>query len=109
MSLESLGTIWVCETCMFIHANGVDLRYDSLHGMEYDPETNPSPEPEPWGRMPEYAAMGMYYEEHECGKTDENRDFECDCETREFSRSSCDGCGSTLHGTRHAFTMFARA
>jgi hypothetical protein len=28
------------------------------------------------------------------------------CETRDFSWSSCDGCGSDLGGSRHALTLW---
>jgi hypothetical protein len=106
--MKSLGTIKVCTTCMLVHANGVDIRYESDHGMEYDPETNPSPEPTPWGIEPRDVAMGMALEEHSCGRLPhgEGEAFDCDCETDEHSTSSCDGCGSTLHGERHAFTVF---
>jgi hypothetical protein len=33
-------------------------------------------------------------------------DYECDCEKDLFSRSQCEGCGSYLHGERHAMTLF---
>lgn len=33
-------------------------------------------------------------------------DYECDCEKDSFSRSQCEGCGSCLHGERHAMTLF---
>lgn len=35
-------------------------------------------------------------------------DYECDCETSLFSTSQCEGCGSYLHGERHAMTLFNR-
>jgi hypothetical protein len=110
IKLVSQGIIWVCETCMFAHAHGIDLRYESLHGMDYDPETNPSPEPEPWALMlNQDVSMGLTLDEHECGRLPhgEGEAFDCDCETTEFSRSACDGCGRATHGTRHAFTWWA--
>lgn len=33
-------------------------------------------------------------------------DYECDCETNTYSTSQCQGCGSYLHGERHAMTLF---
>jgi hypothetical protein len=113
--MRDLGIYWACDNCLFAHANGVDLRYESDHGMDYDPETNPSPEPEPWSLLKpgQHPALGMTVDAHDCEKNpehegyDESADaFDCDCETYELSRSSCDGCGNTLHGARHAVTVF---
>jgi len=110
--MKNLGTYWVDDNCMFAHANGVDLRYESDWGMDYDPDDNPSPEPEPWSllKLNQSPAMGMGWEDHneECHvflTEGADRD-ECDCETRDFSTSSCDGCGNYIHGTRHAMTVF---
>jgi len=111
--MEESYTIWCCDNCMFVHANGVDLRYESDHGMDYDPEDNPSPEPEPWGLWKDSLqtmAMGLTWEEHheEC-RGEYVGDYiteECDCEIDQFSTMSCEGCGNHLHGTRHAFTVF---
>ncbi len=33
---------------------------------------------------------------------------DCECETQDFSHSSCDVCGTHLGGSRHAVTFFAR-
>lgn len=111
--MKDLGTYWVCGNCLFVHANGVDLRYESDHGMDYDPEINPSPEPEPWGllREGERPAMSMGWEYHseECHRfLSQGADTdECDCEVRDFSTSACEGCGNHLHGERHAMTVFS--
>lgn len=108
---KNLGVYWVCETCLHAEANGVDLRYESDWGMDYDPETNPSPYPEPWALLGpgQHAACGMANEEHDeschLGVQDDETG-ECDCEVREFSTSACEGCGNYLHGTRHAMTVF---
>jgi hypothetical protein len=54
-------------------------------------------------------AMGMLKEDHseECDyRALDMSDRDCDCETDIFSRSQCEGCGSWLHGERHAFTTF---
>jgi hypothetical protein len=55
--------------------------------------------------------MGMGYEEH--AESCENRSatrsadiMECDCETNPHSTSQCAGCGSYLHGERHAMHLW---
>lgn len=35
-------------------------------------------------------------------------DVDCDCETQEFSTHSCDTCGSSFGGSRHAVIFFKR-
>jgi len=114
-------TLWVCADCMFHHANGEcdNCHYDEGHDEE------------PLNRVPYVrSALGMALEEHECrgeceGHYDTNdaltsgagigeptycdgacrpKADECDCETDSFSTSSCDGCGSYLHGERYAMT-----
>jgi uncharacterized protein YktA (UPF0223 family) len=41
-------------------------------------------------------------------ETDGDRGKDDYCEQREFSTSSCDVCGSTLHGDRHAVAFFSK-
>jgi hypothetical protein len=91
--------LWVCTDCMLVHANGES------------PERG-SEEPETWAiwkgdeRLHGLAMGGEHVED--CPNGPEGpRDADCDCETREFDRSPCDGCGSNLHGTRHAFVILA--
>lgn len=103
------GTIYACETCLHSHANGIDLRYESMHGMDYDPETNPSPDPEPWNKFPmsdgwQYA-MGIMGEDHADGCTEDDREEGCDCGKSEMGTSACEACGSTLHGRREPFVL----
>lgn len=116
--MNSQGVYWVCDTCLHAHANGIDLRYESLAGMDYDPEDNPSPEPEPWSLLKpgQRPAMGMDWEEHSCElgelESDAARElwaggYECDCGRIENSASSCEGCGNRIHGTRHAVSVFS--
>lgn len=88
--------LWVCVDCMLIHANG-----------ECD-ERSPD-QPEPWALwvgQTHLLAMGGTHADECPNGPDGPRNTDCDCETKEFDRSSCDGCGSTLHGTRHAFVVF---
>lgn len=88
-------TLWVCIDCMLTQANG---------------ECNPDPDREPLSLIDDgdEITLGMMFEEHADGCTIADRapDYECDCERREFSQSSCDGCGSHLHGERHAMTLW---
>lgn len=90
------GTIWVCQDCMFMHANGEE------------PLDRPATEPELWNRFPLAAeiSMGLGREEHDCDYATGGEYGECDCEHQSFSWQSCDGCGSTLGGDRHAFTYW---
>lgn len=89
-------TIWVCVDCLMHHANG---ECGSCHADEGHDE-------EPLNLVDfRKVAMGMMRSEHRgenfCGDVDE-----CDCETDTFSTSRCEGCGSWLHGERHAMTLF---
>jgi hypothetical protein len=58
-----------------------------------------------------HVAMGMESDEH-AEDCDMRRGiwpldgYECDCETNTYSTSQCEGCGSYLHGERHAMTLF---
>lgn len=76
-------------------------------------------------------AMGMTREEHTCHSVECvticNCDGECDCDcdddpecscdgadececaTDTYSTSQCEGCGTRLHGERHALTLFKKA
>jgi hypothetical protein len=75
---EMLAAVWVCDDCLFAREGD---------GTE-------SPDREPWGLMREADVAG-----HWDGDTGEG--------IAEFSQSACDGCGSTLGGTRHRYAVFA--
>lgn len=94
-------TIWVCFNCAAMHANG-ELGDDSF-----------TPDQEPWSLLEgtQKVAAGIPEEEHECGKPLDLRDSDpCDCETREWVSTNhwdrCEGCGSTLGGSRHGHFLF---
>lgn len=121
---EDYGLIWVCVDCMLHHANGEcgDCHADDGHDCE------------PLSSIGDgfTVAMGMLAEEHGCREecpghydTDETLTSgagigeptfcdgscqpvpdECDCETNTYSTSQCEGCGSWLHGERHAFHLW---
>lgn len=107
-------TLWVCEDCMLHHANGECG--DCPHPPERDGR----------GRFIAFrgqgplclidytnSALGMGWEDHAEGCPNRvskcsGEYVECDCETRSFSTSRCDGCGSFLHGARHAMTEWIK-
>jgi hypothetical protein len=119
---ESYGTIWVCQDCMLHHANG------ECGGCHEGHDEEPLSAIEDGFTV----AMGMAREEHSCREecpghydtddaltsgagigepvscdgTCQPMPDECDCETNTFSTSQCEGCGSWLHGERHAMTLF---
>lgn len=90
-------TIWVCVDCMLHHANGeCGSCHDDVHGHDEEPLSLLAGQ--------DYA-MGMLNEEHSEGCEPDSYG-DCDCETNTYSTSQCEGCGSWLHGERHAFTVF---
>lgn len=115
-------TLWVCDCCISALANGEGCTcYDD---MDLDP-WKPWDEQEPksnhpaglTGKLSRRASCGMREEEHNCFRQpDDEQDIdaddslpserpdECDCESRTYDTSSCDGCGSAYHGARHAVT-----
>lgn len=99
MKTIDYGTIWVCADCILVHANG-----------ECDPD-RPEGLPEPLSAIGEgfHIAMGLRSEDHDGECTPEDREAGCGCETREFSTSSCDGCGDSHYGTRHAMWLYREA
>lgn len=118
MALKDYGTIWVCGNCLHHHANGECGDCHSDHGHDEEPLC--------LIEWPFTVAMGMGWEDHndECLTYVVNDlkdrfpdmdwpeipgDYECDCEENTFSTSDCDGCGTYLHGERHAMTLFEEA
>lgn len=97
MSTTSASTIWVCDCCLFAREGDGD-GCDGNGGCEGTP----------WSSIPDgyHVSCGLFAEEHSCGWTGEPKDFDCDCERREFSWSACEGCGSNLGGSRHAYGLW---
>lgn len=99
---QCLGLIWVCQCCMLVHANGECCADDEGHDKE------------PWALIEgkdHTVTMGLLAKEHheECevfktGGYPVN--YECDCAENTFSTSQCEGCGTYMHGERHAFTLW---
>lgn len=109
--MENYGTIWVCQCCMLAHANGECCANDEHGGDGCEPLSAIE--------TPFHVAMGMVHKEHaeEClwrelaSRSPQQGDpaldgYECECETNTYSTSQCEGCGSYLHGERHAMTLF---
>ena len=97
MSLNYVYSGWACIDCIYVEANG------SL--PDYEPDR------EPWNLVRtdrgEMVILGMFTEDHAEDCTEDRRDSGmCNCEQIDFSRSSCDGCGSPLGGSRDAFTVW---
>lgn len=100
---EIVGLIWVCVCCMLIHANG-ECCTDDTHGGDSR---------EPLSKITDGYSItaGLLRKEHseDCPNREESgEDVECDCDKREFSQSQCEGCGSYLHGTRYAATLWRK-
>ena len=99
---ENYGTIWVCMDCTLHEANGeCGGCHDDDHGHDEEPLSS----------IGEgfHAVMGMAWDEHAEGcqnRIEGEWRGECDCETNTYSTSHCEGCGSSLHGERHAMTLF---
>lgn len=104
MTRTTLGTIWVCQCCMLIHANG-ECCSDDVHGGDSR---------EPLSAIGDGVSVtaGMLWSEHadDCpNRAAESWVAECDCERMTFTWSGCEGCGSTLGGERHALTLWSES
>jgi hypothetical protein len=69
-------------------------------------------DPEPCTKLEGFeVSAGMGWEDHSESCPNYNEDawqyFECDCETREFTWSHCEGCADILGGSRYAVTVWA--
>jgi hypothetical protein len=99
---KNLGTIWVCQDCMLHDANGEC-------GGCHDEDGHEGGEPLSSIGDGFHVTMGLAWDEHaeDCQNRAEHEwRGECDCETNTFSTSQCEGCGSYLHGERHAMTLW---
>lgn len=99
--MESYATIWVCVDCMLHHANGECGGCHNDYGHDREPLSSIGEE--------FHAAMGLAWDGHseDCHNRIESEwRGECDCEMDTYSTSQCEGCGSWLHGERHAMTLF---
>ena len=77
--MESYATIWVCVDCMLHHNNGECGGCHNDYGHDREP-------------------LSSIGEEFHLAWDDDEVDI--------YSTSQCEGCGSWLHGERHAMTLF---
>lgn len=91
------STIWVCVDCLVADVNGED------------PQDRPESEPAVWALESQYEelTLGLLDSEHSTYCARDDNYGECDCAEQSFSWSSCEGCGSTLGGSRHAYTEWS--
>jgi hypothetical protein len=98
LNFEFHSEIRVCIDCLLMLANG-EATAD-----------RPTDEPEPLALWMGYGYDVVPGGEHaeDCPNRDSlTRDVDCDCDDKGFTQSSCEGCGSHLHGDRYAATVFA--
>lgn len=96
---------WACVDCLILLANGenpTDITEDELSAWHADITAK---------NAGYNVTLGMIREDHACtedfgGMTAGEAGGECECETRSFSSSECDHCGSSLAGERHAIAFF---
>jgi hypothetical protein len=97
-------TFWVCTDCYFTHHYGRE-------SIEEPPDR------EPLGLIdrPGDLSAGLMADEHDTdcpvwlgdpNRPDVPTTAECDCERRTFTWQRCEGCGSTLGGSREALTYW---
>ncbi len=96
--MNSNGTIWVCQDCIMHAANGECGSCHDSEGHDCEPLSLTDPRT---------TVPGMAREEHaeDCPRRNGDDSTDCDCETDTYSTSQCEGCGSYLHGERHAMTI----
>jgi hypothetical protein len=97
-AVMAINLLWVCIDCYYAH-----------HGIADEIDNTPDCEPLSLVDPADDLTSGMLAEHHGCGRERGEEIDECECETDSFSRSSCDGCGSHLAGTRHALTLWELA
>jgi hypothetical protein len=97
---RTLGTIWLCMCCMLIAANGECCDSPEHGGDGCEPLSLIDP--------CEQLTLGLTAEEHheDCPNHGEWQGEECGCERVEFRTTSCEGCGSYLHGERNAAMLW---
>lgn len=96
-------TVWLCQCCMIAAVNGEPCQ--CCYGVEEHQGCDEHPAGLLGKLEGEHITPGILFEQHDQACPVHQHGGECyGCETRTFSWSPCDGCGSTLGGERHAFT-----
>lgn len=105
------AVVWICTDCLVMLANGERAERDPCGECgQSDGWLCDVGRGEPLSRVAdgELWTLGLVDDEHECGVPyDAEPARECGCEGREFSRSWCDGCGTSLAGARYAATAWS--
>lgn len=100
---EVIATIWVCTNCLLVHANG---ERGEIHAESYESyfekDLCDCGACEPLCLVDD-SKLAIGTENHSDGC---EGDGECDCGERGFCTTSCEGCGSTLHGERYSMVVF---
>lgn len=91
---DNTATGWCCVDCLIYLANGEET--DTFDRAGFERMTKGTDD----------ITLGLRRDEHQCDYDADWSAGHCYCETREFSWSSCDVCGSTLGGERHAVTFW---
>lgn len=93
------SVVWLCRTCT-----------DALHHDEWDPEASHTPLNRLEGLRVEGGIPREAHHEDCPNRCPNNReDVECDCSRIDYSRSWCEGCGNSDHGSREAFSAWEPA
>lgn len=100
MTETKSSTVWVCYDCLATDVNG-----EASDDPDYEPDR------EPWSLWDDTSTvyLGLIDSEHaeDCPRHQGDKMYlDCSCEEVEFSWTACEGCGSRLGGTRHAYTHF---
>jgi len=96
MSADYL-TAWVCVDCYFAHHYGAR----QVDGEWFAGESDTPCDREPLALLGDYEIADNTYPN---GDNPEDPD---ETGEREFSWAACEGCGSTLGGSRHRLALFA--
>lgn len=93
MTSTAITSLWVCLDCLMAHEDPCGLA-DSGH----------LPDREPLGLIdPGHSVTsGLLASDH----AEDCLGEECDCEEVTFTYMPCEGCGSTLAGSRYALTLW---
>ena len=88
------GTVWVCTDCYMAHHYGEPTTTEE--GLQ------------PMSLLVDFEVTdGLPANLHECSAA-ELASGDCQCGELNFSKTPCEGCGSTLAGAREALTLWSQ-
>lgn len=105
---KDYSVLWVCVDC-YAAANGVLEEQE-----DYTPDREPLSLIDDWAQGSMFPGLPAEEHSEDCpvwlgdpSRADVPvREAECDCERISFAWAPCDGCGSTLGGSREALTVW---